>query len=89
MIGLRTLRNIVAGTLIVVTPATASMAAAVRPNVAVPTAAAASSSAAQYGNSNAMAGAWVPIGIIIATLLVGIWIVSDDGHNGHGNLSRG
>jgi hypothetical protein len=64
------------------------MAAAVRPNVAVPTAAAASSSAAQYGDENTMAGAWIPLGIIVATLLVGIWIVSENG-NGHSNLSRG
>lgn len=85
---LRTLRNIVAGALIVATPATASMAAAARPNVAVPTAAAASSSA-QYGTDDSgFAGAWIPIGIIVATLLVGIWIVSDD-HDGHGDLSRG
>jgi hypothetical protein len=31
----------------------------------------------------------VPLGIIVATILVGIWIVSEDNHHGHGNLSFG
>jgi hypothetical protein len=35
-----------------------------------------------------MAGAWLPIGIIVATILVGIWIASKDS-SGHGDLSRG
>jgi hypothetical protein len=35
-----------------------------------------------------MAGAWLPIGIVVATILVGIWIASKDS-SGHGDLSRG
>jgi hypothetical protein len=87
VIGLRTFRNIVTAALVIATPVATSMAAT-RPNVAVPTAAAASSSAAQYDDGNSMAGAWLPIGIIVATILVGIWIASKDS-SGHGDLSRG
>lgn len=63
-------------------------AAAVRPNAAVPTAGSASV-AAQYDNGNSpWAGAWIPLGIIVATLLVGIYIATKDSH-GHGDLSFG
>jgi hypothetical protein len=84
----RIIRNGAAAAIIAALPI-ATSTAAVRPNAAVPTA---SSTAvtAQYDNGNsAWAGAWVPLGIIVATILVGIWIVSEDNHHGHGNLSFG
>jgi hypothetical protein len=45
--------------------------------------------AAQYDDGhNAWAGAWLPLGIIVATILVGIWIATQDS-KGHGDLSFG
>ena len=82
------IRNGAAGVIIAALPIATSNAA-VRPNAAVP-AAGSTAVAAQYDNGNgALAGAWVPLGIIVATILVGIWIASKDGHHGHGNLSFG
>lgn len=82
------IRNGVAGAVLVALPVSASVAA-VRPNAAVPTASS-TALAAQYDNGNSTwAGAWIPLGIIVATLLVGIWIVSQDDHHGHGDLSFG
>jgi hypothetical protein len=69
-------------------PISASVAA-VRPNAAVPTAGS-TAVAAQYENGgNMWAGAWIPLGIIIATAVVAVILASEDGHNGHGNLSFG
>lgn len=82
------IRNGAAGAIIAALPISTSVAA-VRPNAAVP-AASSTAVAAQYDNGNAAwAGAWVPLGIIVATLLVGIWIASQDDHHGHGDLSFG
>jgi hypothetical protein len=82
------IRNGAAGALIAAVPIATSNAA-VRPNAAVP-AAGSTAVAAQadnyYHNNNQMA--WLPIGIIVATILVGIWIASKDSH-GHGDLSFG
>jgi hypothetical protein len=81
------IRNGAAGAIIAALPI-ATSSAAVRPNAAVPTASS-TAVAAQYDNGNsAFAGAWLPIGIIVATILVGIWIASKDDH-GHGDLSFG
>lgn len=80
------IRNGVAGAIIAAVPITSSVAA-VRPNAAVPTASS-TAVAAQYDGNSTWDGAWIPLGIIVATILVGIWIVSDD-HDGHGDLSFG
>jgi len=82
------IRNGAAGAIIAALPI-ATSSAAVRPNAAVP-AAGSTAVAAQADNysNNPMAGAWIPIGIIVATILVGIWIASKDS-KGHGDLSFG
>jgi hypothetical protein len=83
----KTIRNGAAGAIIAALPIATSNAA-VRPNAAVPTASS-TAVAAQYDQGNsAFAGAWLPIGIIVATILVGILIASKDSH-GHGDLSFG
>jgi hypothetical protein len=82
------IRNGAAGAIIAALPIATSNAA-VRPNAAVPTAGS-TAVAAQYDNGNsAWAGAWVQLGIFVATILFGIWIVSEDNHHGHSNLSFG
>jgi len=83
------IRNGAAGLVLAALPISTSVAA-VRPNAAVP-AASSTAVASQYGNGNsAWAGAWVPLWIIVATLLVGIWIASkSDNDHGHGDLSFG
>jgi H+/gluconate symporter-like permease len=83
------IRNGAAGAIIAALPISASVAA-VRPNAAVPTAGStAVASAAQYENgADIWAGAWIPLGIIVATAVVGIILATKD-DNGHGNLSFG
>jgi len=82
------IRNGAAGAIIAALPISTSVAA-VRPNAAVP-AAGSTAVASQYNDNDrgAFAGAWLPIGIIVATVLVGIWIASKDS-SGHGDLSFG
>lgn len=82
----RTFRNVVAGALIAATPISGTFAA-VRPNAAVPIAASASTSA--QGEASAVATAWLPIGIMIATLALGIYYGTHNPGNGHRSLSRG
>ena len=82
------IRNGAAGAIIAAMPISSSYAAT-RPNAAVPTAGS-SAVAAQYENGNDFwAGAWLPLGIILATIIVGVIIASKNGHHGHGNLSFG
>jgi hypothetical protein len=82
------IRNGVAGAVIAAVPISASTAA-VRPNAAVPTAGS-TAIAAQYENNGAgfWAGAWIPLGIIVATVVVAIVLASEDDH-GSGDLSFG
>jgi hypothetical protein len=83
---LKLIRNGVAGALITAMPITSTVAA-VRPNAAVPTAGSVGISA--QGESAASVP-WLPIGIIVATLTLGIYIAATKS-KGHatGALSRG
>lgn len=86
MNALKLIRNGVAGALIAAMPITSTVAA-VRPNAAVPTAG--SVGIAAQGESAASVP-WLPIGIIIATLTLGIYIASTKGKGeASGALSRG
>jgi hypothetical protein len=81
------IRNSVAGALIAVMPVSGTFAA-VRPNSAVPTAG--STAIAAQGESSAAALPWLPIGIIVATLTLGLYIAaSKSGGKASGALSRG
>lgn len=80
------IRNAVAGTLIAAMPVTASFAA-VRPSAAIP-ATSAVSAAQNYDDNDRGAVAWLPIGIIVATLLLAIYIAANNDSKGRGNLSR-
>lgn len=85
MSALKFIRNGVAGALIAAMPITSTVAA-VRPNAAVPTA---GSTAVTAQGQSATNIAWLPFGIIIATLSLGLYIASTKG-KGHasGALSR-
>ena len=86
MSALKFIRNGVAGVLVAAMPVTSTVAA-VRPNAAVPTA---GSTALTAQGQSAASVPWLPIGIIIATLTLGIYIASTKGKgHGHGTLSRG
>lgn len=84
----RILRNMTAGALIALTPISATVAA-VRPSAAVP--AAASSAAVAQGTEpfGVTSGAWLPIGIMIAALALGIYIATTGDKDGQGSVSRG
>ncbi|MEO5772678.1 MAG: hypothetical protein ABIQ32_00990 [Sphingomicrobium sp.] len=78
-------RNAIAGALIAMTPISATYAA-VRPGAAVP--AAAATSAAQPEAYGVRSTPWLPLGIILATVLLAIYLASSKNHDGHGTLSR-
>lgn len=78
-------RNAVAGILIAAMPVTATVAA-VRPGAAIPAASAVS--AAQNDDRYAQPMPWLPIGIIVATIVLAIYIASTKRSEGRGNLSR-
>ena len=80
------LRNGVAGALIAAMPITGTVAA-VRPSVAVPTEGSTAVAAQDYGEHGGIA--WLPLGIIIATVILAIYIAADKPGRGHGSLSRG
>ena len=80
------IRNVIAGTLIAAMPVTASVAA-VRPAAAIP-AASAVSAVQNDDDDYARPVAWLPIGIIVATLLLAIYIASTKQSEGRGNISR-
>jgi len=79
-------RNVIAGALIVMTPVSATYAS-VRPTAAIP-AAAASSVAQDPPAYGARSMPWLPVGIIVATLVLAIYLASSKDHSGHGNVSR-
>ena len=83
----KAIRNGVAGALIAAMPVSSTIAA-VRPGAAVPAASSASVSAqgAERGAANI---AWLPVCIIIATVVLALVIASKNGGHGSGNLSRG
>ena len=86
MNALKLIRNGVAGALNAAMPITSTVAA-VRPNAAVPTAGSVGI-AAQGERAGSIP--WLPIGIIIATLTLGIYIASTKGNGkASGALSRG
>ena len=80
-------RNGVAGALIAAMPISSTVAA-VRPNAAVP-AAGSTAVTAQGVEDSAAAFPWLPVGIVIATLVLAIVIASKNGGDGSGTLSRG
>ena len=85
MSALKFIRNGVAGALIAAMPITSTVAA-VRPNAAVP---AAGSTAITAQGQSAAGVPWLPIGIVIATLTLGIYIASTKGNSrASGALSR-
>ncbi len=86
MNALKLIRNGVAGALIAAMPITSTVAA-VRPNAAVPTA---GSTAISAQGESAGSLPWIPIGIIVAALTLGIYIASTKGNGkASGALSRG
>jgi hypothetical protein len=72
--------------LIAAMPITGTVAA-VRPSVAVPTAGSTAVAAQDYGRGEGVA--WLPLGIIIATVILALYIAADKPGRGRGNLSRG
>ena len=86
MNALKLIRNGVAGALIATMPITSTVAA-VRPNAAVPTA---GSTAISAQSESAVVVPWLPIGIIVATLTLGIYVAASKSNGGaSGALSRG
>lgn len=81
------IRNGAAGAIIAAMPITSSVAA-VRPNAAVPTAGSTAIAAQYEPGQSAFAGAWIPLGIIVATVVVGIWLAAED-DDSEGDLSLG
>lgn len=82
-------RNAVAGALITLTPVTATIAA-VRPNAAVPVATSAVTAAqVQEDDRGISQFPWLPIGIIVAAIALGIYFGVSDNKDGQGNISRG
>ena len=80
------LRNGMAGALIAVVPATASIAAT-RPNAAVPTTSSAAVVAQAYDDDDGGIS-WLAIGAIGIAAAVALWIILDDDDDGEGALSR-
>jgi hypothetical protein len=83
----KTVRNGVAGALIAAMPVSTTVAA-VRPSAAVPTAGS-TAVTAQGVEEGVAAFPWLPIGIVIATLVLAIVVATKKGGNGSGSLSRG
>jgi hypothetical protein len=80
-------RNGVAGALIAAMPVSTT-AAAVRPNAAVPTAGS-TAVTAQGVEEGAVVFPWLPIGIIVLTIALALYIAADKNGDGSGSLSRG
>ena len=80
-------RNGVAGALIAAMPVSTTVAA-VRPNAAIP-AAGSTAVTAQGVEDGVSAFPFLPIGIVVLTLILALYIASTDNGEGSGSLSQG
>ena len=79
------LRNGVAGIMIAAVPVSTSFAAT-RPNAAVPAAGSSAVTAQDYDDNRV---AWLPIAIIIGTILLAIYLLTKGDGDDDGNFSQG